>query len=885
MIHVTGHTMVGVGYDDATNLMYIHDTWDYNTYTMTWGGSYAGMDHYGVTIVHLGDENIVLDFGDLDGLPSFLSENGPRHATADLWLGDSYDQESDSRGYENDNPTDDGVVFLGSGPIGGPYSLPYSGLDDEGAIEVTVNGNYSHAYVSAWYDQNNNVSFDDPSDNIVNDALVNVAGTYTFTFPMDPAAGGDAPFRIRVSPTPLGTSGYVDYIYDGEVEDYMILAPVATAPVTFQADLTNFIAAGWFDPGNAADSIVVNGSFNGWNSNEKMTPDPGNANIYQYTVDITMTPGEFIQWKFKLFPPEKWQNGGWEFGDNRLTEFTGEEIILDPSEPNVAPIQQHFIPVDPTGRIQPVYIVDATLDDVQLEPGDEVAVLDGDLVVGAAVIEELPMINPISVYLTYTPPGGDPLPGAQDGNEMSFRVWDQSAAREECANILEVITGEPVFAEGAIVALSLEAPCEITQTIGIIPSFLNLISFNVHPLDNSAIAVFDPLPNFIIAQDDDGNVRIPPDIVFPGHPGTNTIDDNGGIKVEKGYNVFIGGDTEQILEVTGLAVDLTEMAIPIAPAKLNKIAFPSQAPMLIGDVFNSIVNMHVYNDLSIVQDHDGYVYIPPNVVFPGHPGSNTIDPNGGLQPGKGYMLYHRHAEELSFYYPEAGGGAALAKAGANIEKEIPLHYTCLKTGAPHALFLKNLNVQLAEGDEFGVFAEGKCVGSNKYVDNLDDPLIIWQAVPDYDLSGIKDGDILEIRLWRQKSETIEILELDGDVIFSRERVFSLVKISSGMKSDGLNLVSDIIPKEMGLRQNYPNPFNPTTTIEISLNKDADVSLVIYNIRGEVVRRLISGYYPAGKYTVQWDSRNEHGQKVASGIYIYSMQAGAFVENRKMIFSK
>ena len=42
-----------MGYDDATNLMYIHDTWDYSTYTMTWGGSYSGMSHFAVSIVTL----------------------------------------------------------------------------------------------------------------------------------------------------------------------------------------------------------------------------------------------------------------------------------------------------------------------------------------------------------------------------------------------------------------------------------------------------------------------------------------------------------------------------------------------------------------------------------------------------------------------------------------------------------------------------------------------------------------------------------------------------------------------------------------------------------------------------------------------------------------
>ncbi|MFZ5912456.1 MAG: C39 family peptidase [Chloroflexota bacterium] len=53
MIHVTGHTMVGVGYDDSSNTVYLNDTWDYSTHTMTWGGSYSGMNHFGVTIVRL----------------------------------------------------------------------------------------------------------------------------------------------------------------------------------------------------------------------------------------------------------------------------------------------------------------------------------------------------------------------------------------------------------------------------------------------------------------------------------------------------------------------------------------------------------------------------------------------------------------------------------------------------------------------------------------------------------------------------------------------------------------------------------------------------------------------------------------------------------------
>jgi flagellar hook assembly protein FlgD len=62
-------------------------------------------------------------------------------------------------------------------------------------------------------------------------------------------------------------------------------------------------------------------------------------------------------------------------------------------------------------------------------------------------------------------------------------------------------------------------------------------------------------------------------------------------------------------------------------------------------------------------------------------------------------------------------------------------------------------------------------------------------------------------------------------------------------------------------------------------------LIIYNIRGEVVNRLVSGRYSAGRYQVEWDGLNEHGLKVASSIYIYRMQAGSYIKSRKMIYSK
>jgi len=58
LIHVEGHTMLGYGYDDAGSLVYIHDTWDYSSHTMVWGGAYSGMAHYGVTVVQLAPSTV-----------------------------------------------------------------------------------------------------------------------------------------------------------------------------------------------------------------------------------------------------------------------------------------------------------------------------------------------------------------------------------------------------------------------------------------------------------------------------------------------------------------------------------------------------------------------------------------------------------------------------------------------------------------------------------------------------------------------------------------------------------------------------------------------------------------------------------------------------------
>ncbi len=89
-----------------------------------------------------------------------------------------------------------------------------------------------------------------------------------------------------------------------------------------------------------------------------------------------------------------------------------------------------------------------------------------------------------------------------------------------------------------------------------------------------------------------------------------------------------------------------------------------------------------------------------------------------------------------------------------------------------------------------------------------------------------------------------------------------------------------IPGEFALMQNYPNPFNPSTKIKFDLPEGSDVKLRVYNVLGEEVATLINGILPAGQHEVKFDASN-----LASGIYIYRMRAGNFVQVKKMLLMK
>jgi len=97
--------------------------------------------------------------------------------------------------------------------------------------------------------------------------------------------------------------------------------------------------------------------------------------------------------------------------------------------------------------------------------------------------------------------------------------------------------------------------------------------------------------------------------------------------------------------------------------------------------------------------------------------------------------------------------------------------------------------------------------------------------------------------------------------------------------------NDIVVDDFNLLQNYPNPFNPATTIGYQLATEAQIRIKVYNILGQEIRTLVNERQGAGFYRVIWDGKNNAGQAVSSGIYLYRMETSEIVRTRKMLYIK
>jgi PKD repeat protein len=152
-----------------------------------------------------------------------------------------------------------------------------------------------------------------------------------------------------------------------------------------------------------------------------------------------------------------------------------------------------------------------------------------------------------------------------------------------------------------------------------------------------------------------------------------------------------------------------------------------------------------------------------------------------------------------------------------------------------------------------------------------------------------DPDKFRIKIWSKDAGAGVVYDNQMGAADDAEATMAIAGGSIKVHNQGLAKGADgewidasaELPEEFALDQNYPNPFNPKTEIRFALPKDRSVTLKIYNLFGQEIQTLADGDFKAGYHTVVWDGRDQRGNPVSSGIYLYRIQAGEFNVVKKM----
>jgi hypothetical protein len=322
----------------------------------------------------------------------------------------------------------------------------------------------------------------------------------------------------------------------------------------------------------------------------------------------------------------------------------------------------------------------------------------------------------------------------------------------------------------------------------------------------------------------------------------------------------------ETLRVSGKKI-AGDTPIPL-PAKWSSVSFLPEQPLAAEAALASL-----QPHLSIAQDDSGHFYIP-----------GVVNDLGKMRPGRGYKIHLTAADTL--IYP--------ASAGMNkpqvLRRVTPVHFRLAqRSGESYSIVVKAITMadgQLAAGDEVGVFtAAGVLVGAGVWPGNEGLAIAAWRAHDDAATpNGYLPGEAMRFKLWdaRGKREIEMAADYErGDGVFGKTP-YAVV-----------TLRTEAVPQTFALRQNYPNPFgseatsrlagNITTKIKFALPQRSQVKITIYNVLGQEVRRLVDGVLEAGYHEAAWNGANHFGKTVASGVYLYRMEAGQFTAQKQMIF--
>ena len=386
----------------------------------------------------------------------------------------------------------------------------------------------------------------------------------------------------------------------------------------------------------------------------------------------------------------------------------------------------------------------------------------------------------------------------------------------------------------------------------------NLISSNISPSVSDLHSIFGSIQNnSIFIKNQAGNVYWPETEIFE-------IEE---WDISESYWIYI--DAPDTVEFTGVRINREDVEFDLQrgwqyPANLYQE--PKPIHMMLAPILD---------DVEIVKTHNGLLYWPEFNV-------NSI---GKIYPGQGFQLYLNG--DVRFTYPEINDrlenrhfqSNAIITQYTQAEQKFEPKYT--NTGESAVLLVEASFART--GDEVAVWDSlGKLVGSG-IIQNRRAAVTVWGN--NARTEDVKDGafhnEPLAISLWSAD----ENIEYSVSVSRIKDVIADTVKTGNlRYSADGIYVVRTEkeerlteLPSNYNLHQNYPNPFNPSTTIQYTIPEDAFVRLTVYNVLGQEVEKLVSENKRAGQHQISFDASN-----LPSGTYLYRLEAGFYVETRRMM---
>ena len=166
-----------------------------------------------------------------------------------------------------------------------------------------------------------------------------------------------------------------------------------------------------------------------------------------------------------------------------------------------------------------------------------------------------------------------------------------------------------------------------------------------------------------------------------------------------------------------------------------------------------------------------------------------------------------------------------------------------------------------------------------------DPVEVFDGVSFF-VAVVFEGSVYASFDYSQIYTGNSYLSPDGVNYYEDISYYGNLNIRSKISHDELSIGDNsTIAKSFELFPAYPNPFNPVTTLSYSLNEETEVSFIIYDIMGHEIKTLVNSKQVPGLKRIQWNSKDNYGKKVPSGIYVSSIRAGGVVLNQKITLIK